>query len=221
MDQVDIDFSKFINPKPKEPDSELGHSIETVVCTNPELQPKPQNQVESFKTKPNQFERNEMFGSPPNRKQSKRGDQLKTFTTDMKSIGLTKDLNILSSFNAFFEKPSSPLRLQRSLDIGHQPKHSSLANKLLGHHKNITVGNVQSPDQTAIIKKGVPDLTRTRNLVEEQPGSTGAGSYSFPFQRRARSASPPQKVKDVIQHAPSPKNSNVLGEEGTRINKLA
>jgi len=44
-----------------------------------------------------------------------------------------------------------------------------------------------------MIKNCVQESTRTRNVIEETPvaGSTGAGSYCFPFQWRARSVSPP------------------------------
>jgi len=54
---------------------------------------------------------------------------------------------VMSSLNAFFEKPGSPLRQQKSLDAGTSShiKHTSLASKLLGHHKTITIGTQQSP----------------------------------------------------------------------------
>jgi len=69
----------------------------------------------------------------------------------MSQHGLTKDLNILNSINAFFDKPASPLRQQRSMDMSHQHNHS-LAQKVLGHHKNITIGFQQTPITSELIK---------------------------------------------------------------------
>jgi len=59
-------------------------------------------------------------------------EEVKTFNNDMKKLGLAKDLDMLKSFQPSSLKGGSPMRQQRSLDIGYS-NHSQLANKLLGH----------------------------------------------------------------------------------------
>ena len=51
--------------------------------------------------------RHQRFGSPPNRE--RQGEETKTFNKDMTQIGIQKDIDVLKSFNAFFEKSGSPL----------------------------------------------------------------------------------------------------------------
>jgi len=138
------------------------------------------------------------FGSPTLRKVNMEREKSKdAFDSVMAKHGLLKDLNNLNSFNAFCKQ--SPLRHQRSLDYCYQSTNSSLYpnnGRDLQHMKTCTQHNF-SPEVT----------NQNLNAMSGTVDSNGTG-YAFPFQRRARSASPPKdpEVNEKIAATLSPRH---------------
>lgn len=140
------------------------------------------------------------FGSPTLRKVDLEKEKSKdAFDNIMTKHGLLKDLNNLNSFNEFCKQ--SPLRHQRSLDYWYKSTNSTLYPGMqeMMHMKTWTEHQINFNSNKEFISSpnsitsqfspnGINRIQRYgwENGEENQPG------YSFPFQRRARSASPPK-----------------------------
>jgi hypothetical protein len=156
------------------------------------------------------------FGSPTLRKVNiEREKSRDAFDSIMAKHGLLKDLNNLNSFNAFCKQ--SPLRHQRSLDYCYQSINSlcSTSGQFPTHMKTWTQHNLNfdsrkenSGSPSSIIHQF--SLGVLNNNLHGMGGTTDSGpGYSFPFQRRARSASPPKDpdINEKIAATLSPKHN--------------
>ena len=158
------------------------------------------------------------FGSPTLRKIEGEKEKSKgAFDNIMAKHGLLKDLNNLNSFNAFWKQ--SPLRHQRSLDYCYQSTNSSLYPSH-GHDpthlKTCTQKNFNFYSRKENIENPISNMsqfspTGTLQHQHDMGGRTmdsNTPSYSFPFQRRARSASPPKdpEINDKIAASLSPRH---------------
>ena len=158
------------------------------------------------------------FGSPTLRKIDLEKEKSKdAFDSIMAKHGLLKDLNNLNSFNVFWKQ--SPLRHQRSLDYWYQSTNSSLypsngqdpthlktwtqqnLNLFSRKENNRTPGSINS-QFSPIGTLQTPNEMGGRTMDSNTPG------YSFPFQRRARSASPPKdpEINEKIAATLSPRH---------------
>ena len=157
------------------------------------------------------------FGSPTLRKVNLEKEKSKdAFDNIMAKHGLLNDLNNLNSFNAFCKQ--SPLRHQRSLDYCYQSTNSSLYPKIQDgkHMKTCTQHQVNFNTRTgfngspnSILSQFSPEGVMQNKQEVWETADSKNGGYSFPFQRRARSASPPKdpEVKEKIASTLSPRHT--------------
>jgi len=157
------------------------------------------------------------FGSPTLRKIEIQKEKSKdAFDSVMAKHGLLKDLNNLGSFNAFWKQ--SPLRHQKSLDYWYQSINSLGGNsgQLPTHMKTCTQHNLNfisrkenSGSPGSIISQFSPRVVNQNMYAMGGTADNNGAGYSFPFQRRARSASPPNdpEINDKIAATLSPRHT--------------
>lgn len=134
------------------------------------------------------FKKVSEIGSPSLRKPPvglKSRDQ-KTFKSDMARHGFLKDLNHLSSFNAFFEQPS-PLRSHLSQDLSYQTSRRNGNQSCYIPQSAVKKGSSslsfysQSPQDSSPTGPSIPDSLQALNPIPESVSVHK--KYSFPFQR--------------------------------------
>lgn len=140
------------------------------------------------------------FGSPTLRKVDLQKEKSKdAFDSIMTKHGLLKDLNNLNSFNEFWKQ--SPLRHQRSLDYWYKSINSTLYPGMqevmqmktwTEHQINFNSNKEFISSPNSIMSQFSPNGLNRIQRYEWENGDENQPGYSFPFQRRARSASPPK-----------------------------
>ncbi|CDW72225.1 UNKNOWN [Stylonychia lemnae] len=177
------------------------------------------NPTKSFTNQNYNSQMNQLNPAPSHRSNSNNSG---TFDQEMKKHGLMNDLKKLDSFNQFIEKHSPQQTRQNSC--------SYIGDNFGGDG---SCDSLRSPyiQQAKFKRAGSGDLVHNNNLTNsnfslsnfqkledtQQDNSKNQTGFQFPFQRRARSNSPPKQVivQNVIQQklneCMSPSNKGVLG----------
>eukprot|EP00347_Sterkiella_histriomuscorum_P008840 403343537 len=156
-------------------------------------------------------------------------NQSETFDLEMKKHGLIHDLKKLDSFNQFIEKHSPKQSRQNSCsyigdNLGGEGSYDSFRAPYIQNAKFKRAGSgdlIYNPNLNSSNLE-LPQVQRFDDNKKIEVGSSNqAIGFQFPFQRRARSNSPPKQlvVQNVIQQklieCMSPLNKGVMNHNGS------
>ena len=166
------------------------------------------------------------FGSPgqsnpssSNSGQFERKKEDKSFIKDMKKYGILKAFNDINKFTEFFQNsPNSNQEIQNQINENH--KHWSSGNLEWENHSSSMQEIVEAAAQEKNTKSTYL-LEEMENEEKNQNSNLKNFKFIFPFQRRARSHSPPKNsviTNKIIETMNNNSPEGVLGQNANNAN---